>query len=140
MSEPKGSETPKTDALLVRTKAMAADRADLIDHARSLEAALLSAEKERESWRDEALYNRTFREQVGVACDQRNAAELRAERLEAALREMPALIARDVAELPDRNSPEDWPDAMLVTGVELQHIVANHVDAALSEPTQREGE
>jgi hypothetical protein len=32
-------------------------------------------------------------------------------------------ICRDVAELPDRNSPEDWPEAMLVTHDELQAIV-----------------
>ena len=37
-------------------------------------------------------------------------------------------IVRDVAELPDRTSPEDWPDAMLVTADELAAIVA----AALS--------
>ena len=32
-------------------------------------------------------------------------------------------IVRDVAELPDRDSPEDWPEAMLVTGDELRAIV-----------------
>lgn len=34
-----------------------------------------------------------------------------------------ALICRQVAELPDRNSPEDWPEAMLVTHDELCAIV-----------------
>lgn len=32
-------------------------------------------------------------------------------------------IVRDVAELPDRDSPEDWPEAMLVTSDELRAIV-----------------
>ena len=35
-------------------------------------------------------------------------------------------VLRDVAELPDRNSPEDWPDAMLVTGAELRQIIVTH--------------
>jgi hypothetical protein len=33
------------------------------------------------------------------------------------------LIVRDVAELPDRTSPEDQPDMMLVTADELRSIV-----------------
>jgi hypothetical protein len=40
-------------------------------------------------------------------------------------------IVRAVAELPDRNSPEDWPEAMLVTADELRQIL---VDAELSRP------
>ena len=32
-------------------------------------------------------------------------------------------VCRDVAELPDRNSPEDWPEAMLVTANELEEII-----------------
>ena len=32
-------------------------------------------------------------------------------------------ICRDVAELPDRSSPADWPEAMLVTSDELHQIV-----------------
>ncbi len=32
-------------------------------------------------------------------------------------------VAREVAELPDRTSPEDYPDAMLVTGDELRGII-----------------
>lgn len=35
-------------------------------------------------------------------------------------------ILREVAELPDRNSPEDNPDAMLVTAAELRHIIEAH--------------
>lgn len=36
-------------------------------------------------------------------------------------------------ELPDRNSPEDWPEAMLVTGPELRNIVLTAL-AASPEP------
>lgn len=36
-------------------------------------------------------------------------------------------ICRDVAELPDRNSPEGWPEAMLVTAVELAEIIDRHL-------------
>lgn len=38
-------------------------------------------------------------------------------------------IIRDVAELPDRTSPEDWPDAMLVTADELRVILSAHLPA-----------
>lgn len=48
--------------------------------------------------------------------------------------EMPAEaieeICRAVAELPDRNSPEDWPEAMLVTHDELAEIVSGALSAA----------
>lgn len=37
-------------------------------------------------------------------------------------------IIRDVAELPDRTSPEDWPDAMLVTADELDEILQRHLN------------
>lgn len=30
-----------------------------------------------------------------------------------------AKLVRDIAELPDRSSPEDWPEALLVTADEL---------------------
>lgn len=30
---------------------------------------------------------------------------------------------RDVAELPDRSSPADWPEAMLATGEELDELL-----------------
>lgn len=39
-------------------------------------------------------------------------------------------ILRGVAELPDRTSPDDWPEAMLVTHDELESIVR----AALAAP------
>ena len=36
-------------------------------------------------------------------------------------------VCRAVSELPDRNSPQDWPEAMLVTGDELHQIVGDSV-------------
>lgn len=36
-------------------------------------------------------------------------------------------IIRDVAELPDRTSPEGWPEAMLVTEEELRRILTAHI-------------
>lgn len=36
-------------------------------------------------------------------------------------------IVRDVAELPDRTSPDDWPDAMLVTADELTEILERSI-------------
>jgi hypothetical protein len=33
------------------------------------------------------------------------------------------MVVEEVQELPDRTSPDDWPDAMLVTGDELRKIV-----------------
>jgi len=42
-------------------------------------------------------------------------------------------VIRRVAELPDRTSPEDWPEAMLVTADELAAILEE--EAAFSEQT-----
>ena len=36
------------------------------------------------------------------------------------------LIVRDICELPDRTSPEDQPDMLLVTEEELRIILARH--------------
>lgn len=41
-----------------------------------------------------------------------------------------AKVLQDVAELPDRTSPEEWPDAMLVTAIELRRIVEEAVYSA----------
>lgn len=41
-------------------------------------------------------------------------------------------IVQQVAELPDRTSPEDWPEAMLVTADELQAIVLGALTHALA--------
>lgn len=41
-------------------------------------------------------------------------------------------IIRDVAELPDRTSPPDWPDAMLVTCDELRSIIEPQLAEALT--------
>ena len=40
-----------------------------------------------------------------------------------------ALIVRDVAEIPDRCSPDDQPEMMLVTSDELTHIVMRRLAA-----------
>lgn len=40
-------------------------------------------------------------------------------------------IVGAVAELPDRTSPDDWPDAMLVTADELRAIVTAEIEAML---------
>lgn len=36
------------------------------------------------------------------------------------------LIIRDVAELPDRTSPKDWPEALILTSDELKEILSKH--------------
>ena len=41
-----------------------------------------------------------------------------------------------VAELPDRNSPKDWPEAMLVTGDELRRIIEEHAQQEESDRTE----
>lgn len=38
-------------------------------------------------------------------------------------------IVQRVAELPDRTSPDDWPEAMLVTAEELWEIVTSELAA-----------
>jgi len=38
-----------------------------------------------------------------------------------------ASVLRDVAELPDRSSPDGKPDMMLVTGAELREILIEHL-------------
>lgn len=43
------------------------------------------------------------------------------------------LIVRDVQELPDRTSPDDQPEMMLVTTDELRRIVARHVFGPLGD-------
>lgn len=47
-------------------------------------------------------------------------------------------IIRDVAELPDRNSPDDFPEAMLVTGDELREIIQRNL-ITVAPTVQREG-
>jgi hypothetical protein len=43
-------------------------------------------------------------------------------------------IICDVSELPDRNSPEDWPDAMLVTADELRIILERALEQRAPPP------
>lgn len=38
-------------------------------------------------------------------------------------------IVRAVSELPDRSSPEDWPEAMIVTDAELRRIVMEKLES-----------
>lgn len=47
--------------------------------------------------------------------------------------EVATTVCQDVAELPDRTSLDDWPEAMLVTADELQLIVAREITEALLE-------
>lgn len=47
-----------------------------------------------------------------------------------------AEIVRRVSELPDRTSPDDWPEAMLVTGDELQQVIT----AVLAEDAQHDAQ
>jgi hypothetical protein len=49
-------------------------------------------------------------------------------------------IIRDIAELPDRNSPEDWPEAMLVTGDEMEAFLKSYVCQQQSAPQEPGGE
>lgn len=97
-------------------------------------AAAWSAEKQRAEWAEKAARD-SFRTACKVA-DERDAADCREsaaasevadlrarlaarERLEALFGE----VVQAVAELPGRSSPDDWPEAMLVTGNELLDIL-----------------
>ena len=44
--------------------------------------------------------------------------------------ELITAIIQDIAELPDRTSPDDWPEAMLVTSDELYRILSFRFDRA----------
>jgi hypothetical protein len=60
-------------------------------------------------------------------CKENAKARLASQPEGAAERNLIDLIIRDVAELPDRNSPDDWPEAMLVTGDELRNIIEDRI-------------
>lgn len=49
--------------------------------------------------------------------------------------DLPEMIVRDVAELPDRTSPADAPEMMLVTSTELDRIVSDRVAEVASPDT-----
>lgn len=49
-------------------------------------------------------------------------------------REIAERIAKDVAELSDRTSPDDWPEAMLVTAEELIQICERNIAEAQGHP------
>lgn len=48
------------------------------------------------------------------------------------------LIIRDVAELPDRTSPKDWPEALIVTSDELEEILTQHLGEKCGNQEQSE--
>jgi hypothetical protein len=49
------------------------------------------------------------------------------------------LIVRDVCELPDRTSPDDWPEALLVTSEELHTLIVEQFAEAFSTPSPDTG-
>jgi hypothetical protein len=49
----------------------------------------------------------------------------------AEMSELARRIVKRVAELPDRSSPDDWPEAMIVTGDELAEIIDEEVDEVI---------
>lgn len=49
----------------------------------------------------------------------------------AAMDRIAKAVCKRVADLDDRTSPDDWPDAMLVTGRELYDIIMQEFDAEL---------
>ena len=49
-------------------------------------------------------------------------------------------IVQQVAELPDRTSPEGWPEAMLVTSTELRAILSHYLSAPPVTPGEPCGE
>lgn len=49
------------------------------------------------------------------------------------IRAVAVAVAKRVAELSDRSSPDDWPEAMLVTSDELIHIVSDEIAETLKQ-------
>lgn len=43
-------------------------------------------------------------------------------------------IVKRIAELPDRSSPDDWPEAMLVTAEELDFILRDELAGEFASP------
>jgi hypothetical protein len=66
---------------------------------------------------------------VGVVDQMRQTAPARIALLDAA--GIAANVCQEVAELPDRSSPDDWPEAMLVTHEELRAIVVAALGKAM---------
>jgi hypothetical protein len=52
------------------------------------------------------------------------------EELERQLHQISQSVTQDVCDLPDRTSPEDWPEACLVTGKELDRIVRQAIEGS----------
>lgn len=56
-----------------------------------------------------------------------------AERVLAAARKIADKLEREICELPDRTSPDDMPDMMLVTGKELRDLILDIVTTEITE-------
>lgn len=41
-------------------------------------------------------------------------------------------VIREIAEMDDRSSPPDWPEAMLITPTEIREIISRHFAASMS--------
>jgi uncharacterized Zn finger protein (UPF0148 family) len=151
------SDTPRTDSVICPNcvHQFVAIPEDVQEERARLQRELAEAQRTANQWRDEALYNRTFREQVTVAADQRNAAESDREQLRAAtvdrsvyesavrgrqqFRESyrvarEALVAADAAiNPPDRSgiSLDEWNKRLKAATATIRR--------ALSEPQAKEG-
>ncbi|GAA4475438.1 hypothetical protein [Gluconacetobacter asukensis] len=98
---------------------------------------------------DELMFETGMGDGVSIMTAERHAAEFEVraksalqaenERLREALDDVPATVLQAVAELPDRSSPDDAPDMMLVTADELASIVRAAIDAAMDREGQGDG-
>jgi hypothetical protein len=79
--------------------------------------------------RERGSDDRTLSKDAHMDCYQYGSAPVTGHKL---TRETITKIVRDVAELPDRTSPDDQPDMMLVTAEELQIILARHFSNPVS--------
>lgn len=118
-----GHEKP---ANLIR--ALVSERDALAGRVAELEAALQAAGDLAASSRSGPAKAESL---LGIEEIATQALEHRGVRLAApqAVQDIANEICQAVAELPDRNSPEDWPEAMLVTHDELQFIVTEAIAA-----------
>ncbi|MEL7112852.1 MAG: hypothetical protein AAGK93_07920, partial [Pseudomonadota bacterium] len=86
-----------------------------------------------------AIENAKLSEQIVVERDAHQSAMERSFDL-INLDEICQFIIQDVAELPDRTSPDEWPDAMIVTGAELEQIIINAMENFAARPAMEETE
>jgi hypothetical protein len=94
---------------------------------------------------DGVFRNQTFENCKLLNCEIRDSRIERSENIWPAPPEMARAeavadkVVQGVAELPDRTSPDYWPEAMLVTKGELRTIVMGAIDAARPEPLVQYG-